>query len=161
MSSLEKDHRTELIFGLQRLSRQTGAYPTCYALKGIEILGQRPFAAGGFSDIWKGDLEGEIVCLKVLKAFDSPRMDDFVKVNRPDILLNSALTFPLQGFTREAVIWRQLRHPNILPFFGVYHLGITDPHMCLVSPWMKNGNVTSFLQRNPTVDRLSLVCSSL
>ncbi|KAJ7808155.1 hypothetical protein B0H13DRAFT_1668778, partial [Mycena leptocephala] len=42
----------------------------------------------------------------------------------------------------EALIRCQLSHPNLLPFFGLYHL---QNRLCLVSPWMENGNIYSFL----------------
>ncbi|KAJ7907807.1 hypothetical protein B0H13DRAFT_1618125, partial [Mycena leptocephala] len=43
---------------------------------------------------------------------------------------------------REALIWCQLSHLNLLPFFGLYCL---QNRLCLVSPWMENGNLYSFL----------------
>jgi serine/threonine protein kinase len=46
--------------------------------------------------------------------------------------------------------------PNLLPFLGIYYL---DKRLCLVSPWMENGNVMEFLRNEPpnTSHRLSLV----
>ncbi|KAJ7802914.1 kinase-like domain-containing protein, partial [Mycena leptocephala] len=57
---------------------------------------------------------------------------------------------------REALIWRQLTHPNVLPFFGVYYL---ETRLCLVSPWMENGNIMKFLEitQPATGLRLSLI----
>jgi serine/threonine protein kinase len=70
--------------------------------------------------------------------------------------LNCGLT-GIQEFGREALIWRQLCHPNLLPFFGLYYL---DNRLCLVSPWMENGNVMEFLKKAPpSANRLSLVSS--
>ncbi|KAJ7113484.1 kinase-like domain-containing protein [Mycena epipterygia] len=61
----------------------------------------------------------------------------------------------LKEFGREAVIWRQLCHPNLLPFFGLYYL---DKRLCLVSPWMENGNILKFLSKEVhKIDRLSLI----
>ncbi|KAF7333429.1 Protein kinase domain-containing protein [Mycena venus] len=61
----------------------------------------------------------------------------------------------MEEFGREAVIWRQLCHPNLLPFFGVYYL---DNRLCLVSPWMEHGNVVQFLRNAPPdTNRLSLI----
>ncbi|KAJ6474936.1 hypothetical protein C8R45DRAFT_834665 [Mycena sanguinolenta] len=59
-------------------------------------------------------------------------------------------------FSREASIWRQLSHPNMLPFFGLSYLNWT---LCLVSPWMENGNLSQYLEENLVNDdhRLSLV----
>ncbi|KAJ7855370.1 kinase-like domain-containing protein [Mycena leptocephala] len=66
----------------------------------------------------------------------------------------------LNKFGREALIWRQLAHPNVLPFFGVYYL---EARLCLVSPWMENGNIKKFLEINKpaTGVRLSMVSISI
>ncbi|KAJ7738433.1 hypothetical protein B0H14DRAFT_2407896, partial [Mycena olivaceomarginata] len=74
---------------------------------------------GSFSDIWKGLVGGETVAVKSMRQY----MDDDLAVT-------------LKKFGREALIWRQLSHPNLLPFFGVYTL---ESRLCLVSPWMDNG----------------------
>jgi len=55
----------------------------------------------------------------------------------------------LKEFSFEAVMWRQLSHPNVLPFYGVYHLDETVPRLCLTAPWMENGNVVEFLKCYP------------
>ncbi|KAF7333364.1 Protein kinase domain-containing protein [Mycena venus] len=61
----------------------------------------------------------------------------------------------LKEFSREALIWRQLCHSNLLPFFGLYYL---ENRLCLVSPWMENGNVMEFLRSEPPhLIRLSLI----
>ncbi|KAK0213802.1 kinase-like domain-containing protein, partial [Armillaria fumosa] len=57
-------------------------------------------------------------------------------------------------FCQEALVWRQLRHPNVLPFLGVNE-DLFAPRYCLVSPWMGNGNIMSYLQAHPDHDRLT------
>ncbi|KAJ7798447.1 kinase-like domain-containing protein, partial [Mycena olivaceomarginata] len=59
-------------------------------------------------------------------------------------------------FGYKAFIWRQLSHPNILPFFGISYF---NHRLCLVSPWMENGNIQQHLDKNSPgmVDRLSLI----
>lgn len=54
------------------------------------------------------------------------------------------------------MIWRQLRHPNLLPFYGVLENEF-NPLLALVAPWMPNGHLVGYLKRNPNVDRLLLV----
>jgi hypothetical protein len=49
-----------------------------------------------------------------------------------------------------------LDHPNILPFLGVND-NMFHPSFCLISPWKDNGNLLSFLEKNPHVDRLKAV----
>ncbi|EIN12521.1 kinase-like protein [Punctularia strigosozonata HHB-11173 SS5] len=41
---------------------------------------------------------------------------------------------------REATLWRQLYHPNVLPFIGVDRVTFNSCH-ALVSPWLNNGNI--------------------
>ncbi|KAJ8077648.1 hypothetical protein PM082_002081 [Marasmius tenuissimus] len=59
---------------------------------------------------------------------------------------------------REAIVWQQLRHPNLLPFVGMYYLGESQGQLCLVSPWMEQGNLVTFLKNAPPerVDRMQL-----
>ncbi|KAK0503541.1 hypothetical protein EDD18DRAFT_1063715, partial [Armillaria luteobubalina] len=57
-------------------------------------------------------------------------------------------------FCWEALVWRQLRHPNVLPFLGVSQ-NLFAPSYCLISPWMVNGNILSYLQAHPDHDRLT------
>ncbi|KAJ6583575.1 hypothetical protein DFH09DRAFT_841857, partial [Mycena vulgaris] len=49
-------------------------------------------------------------------------------------------------FCREALSWGLLRHRNILPFLCVYEDG---PSLCLLSPWMENGSLLTFLETYP------------
>ena len=62
-----------------------------------------------------------------------------------------------QEFSCEAVIWRQLRHPNVLPFYGVYHPDDDRSRLCLSSPWMDNGTIIQFLDDNPDTNCICLV----
>lgn len=48
-------------------------------------------------------------------------------------------------------------YPNNLPLYGVYYLDETHQQICIVSPWMRNGNITQFLRDNPSFPRSSLV----
>ena len=48
-----------------------------------------------------------------------------------------------------------LRHPNILPLLGVT---ISENRLVMVSEWMEKGNIEEFVNANPNVDRLEIVC---
>lgn len=54
-------------------------------------------------------------------------------------------------------MWGNLEHPNLLPFYGIYHLGDNYGRVCLVSLWMENGNICDYLEANPEAPRLPLV----
>ncbi|KAJ7134330.1 kinase-like domain-containing protein, partial [Mycena epipterygia] len=129
--------RPLLCKALLKLSRTSGLHPTCFALSGLQKLGQQ-VAGGGFGDIWKGLVRGQSVSVKVMRLFG----DTNVKT-------------ALKEFGHEALIWRQLSHPNLLPFYGLYYF---EGRLCLLSPWMSNGHVMEFLQKMPPdTNRLSLI----
>ncbi|KAJ7108576.1 kinase-like domain-containing protein, partial [Mycena epipterygia] len=133
----ESRDRPLLYKALLRLSRVSDLHPTCFPLSGLQKLGQQ-VAGGGFGDIWKSLLRDQSVSVKVMRLFG----DTNVKT-------------ALKEFGREALIWRQLSHPNLLPFYGLYYL---ENRLCLVSPWMSNGHVMEFLQNAPPdTNRLSLI----
>ncbi|KAJ7489298.1 hypothetical protein FB451DRAFT_1125592, partial [Mycena latifolia] len=128
--------RSSIFKALLRLSRASGLHPKCFPLSGLQKVGQQ-VAGGGFGDIWKGLINGQTVAVKMMRIFQDRKIESALK-----------------EFSREALIWRQLCHPNLLPFFGLYYL---ENRLCLVSPWMENGNILEFLSEAPHgVDRLSL-----
>ena len=60
-----------------------------------------------------------------------------------------------QEFRKEAVMWKYLKHPNVLPFLGA----TIDPPQ-LISVWVPGGNLSEYLKNNPDLggpDRLRLV----
>lgn len=67
----------------------------------------------------------------------------------------------VQEFSREVALWGQLSHRNVLPFWGVYHLGESNSQVCLVSPWMENGTIVQYLQNAPNAPRVLLVSAFL
>ena len=57
-----------------------------------------------------------------------------------------------QIFYHEAVVWKRMCHPNIIPFLGAT---LNPPQ--LVSDWMPSGNLTEFLRERMNANRLGLV----
>ncbi|KAJ7719294.1 kinase-like domain-containing protein [Mycena metata] len=126
-----------LVRVLLRLSRVSGRHPRCLTVADLKKEGMQ-VAAGNFSDLWKGSFRGKDVSIKVMRLFET-----------------SDIQVLLQEFSREALIWRQLSHPNLLPFYGLYFL---DRRLCLISPWMQNGNVLAYLNNKPAhINPLSLI----
>jgi serine/threonine protein kinase len=127
-------------------------------LTGVEVIGDSAVDGGGFGDVWKGRFRDHFVAMKVLKVYVTSDINDLMKVSSNVwLLVETADNEYSQKFSCEAVIWRQLLHPNILPFYGVYHLPNTGLKVCLVSPWMDNGNIRRFLRQFPETDRVRLV----
>ncbi|KAJ8080064.1 hypothetical protein PM082_016891 [Marasmius tenuissimus] len=129
-----------------RLSKNSGCCPKCLVIQNVEKQGEHPVGGGGFGDVWKGTINhaGSVraVCLKVVKVY-----------------LTSDVNRSLKEYLREAIVWKQLKHPNVLPFLGIYYLDNTRERICLVSPWMDRGDLVQYLKDTPreSVDHISLV----
>ncbi|KAK0190062.1 kinase-like domain-containing protein [Armillaria mellea] len=130
-------YRTAYRKCLQALCKARNVVPSSLLIRDLTREGDNPIASGGFADIWQGHLHDTQVCLKVLRVFGTEEQKARV----------------LRGFCQEALVWRQLRHPNVLPFLGV-NKELFTPRYCLVSPWMVNGNIMSYLEAHPDHDRL-------
>jgi Protein tyrosine and serine/threonine kinase len=135
------DSAQKLVFvrALTRLSDTSGFYPKSLTLTDVTPeRGRR--AAGGFADVYKGVCLGEDIALKVFKYPLPSGVDSLNSLRSSDD--------HLQNLLREFITWRQLSHPNVLPFYGVYFLDDSlEIRFCLVSPWMENGNIVEFLAR--------------
>ncbi|KAK7470196.1 hypothetical protein VKT23_001634 [Stygiomarasmius scandens] len=138
-SESSDSHRRKCLKYLRSLCRQFSILPPSYFLHDLVREGNYPISGGGFSDIYKGYSKSGPVCIKALRMF----------TNTTDIVQK------FKDFSNEALVWKQLKHPNVLPFLGVSTE--LSPRFCLVSPWMENGNVNSFLEKNPDHDRLRML----
>ncbi|KAK0486542.1 hypothetical protein IW261DRAFT_1456002 [Armillaria novae-zelandiae] len=137
-ASCLNQYRANCLKCLRVLSKIRNIVPSSFLFSSnLTKEGTNFITGGGFADIWKGRLHSTQVFLKVLRIFPP-------KIVRENIL---------RQFCREALVWRQLHHPNILPFLGV-NGDLFDPSFCLISPWMKNGNLMSYLEEHPDHDRL-------
>jgi len=129
-----------ILNGIVQLSKLSGLYPECLVVRGVQKLGHTAVAGGSFGDIWQGHVEGQEIAIKVMRVFGSSDVEKALK-----------------AFSHEAVLWRQLRHPNLLPFYGVYHWDLARSRICLISPWMSNGNTLLYLEKYPDSDRVPLL----
>jgi serine/threonine protein kinase len=132
--------------------------PSSHIISGdLTKIGESPTAFGGFADVWQGDQGGKRVCIKVLRiALNDTGGLRKVRIRRRRIaLFADGLSWVLQSFFKEAVVWKRLRHPNIVPF-----LGVTIKPLQFVSEWMPNGTLTHYVTKNPSVNRIALVSPS-
>lgn len=96
-----------------------------------------PLYRGGYGDVWKGEHYGQNVAVKVIRLY-----------------LTSDLQKVIHKFCKEVVMWRYLRHPNVLPLIGVMK---SENEFATVSDWMVNGNINEYVKAHPEVDRLMLL----
>ncbi|KAJ7846467.1 kinase-like domain-containing protein [Mycena leptocephala] len=129
--------RTLLSTALVKLVHDSELHPTCFTLSNFKKVGAQ-VGFGTSSDRFKGLVGDQIVSVKIMRVYNDFEVKAVMK-----------------EFGREAVIWRQLSHPNLLPFFGLCYL---EARPCLVSPWMENGDLVKFLRNAPPdTDRTSLI----
>ncbi|KAK1231524.1 hypothetical protein PQX77_005356 [Marasmius sp. AFHP31] len=134
--------RTSILRMMLHLSKRSGLCPSCLNINDVKRIGEHPIDGGGFGDVWMGEIENYLVCLKVVKLY---LISDVQKL--------------LKEYMREAIVWKQLRHPNLLPFIGMYYLDEARQQLCLVSPWMDRGNLAQYLKstERKLVDHQTLV----
>ncbi|KXN82766.1 Serine/threonine-protein kinase HT1 [Leucoagaricus sp. SymC.cos] len=133
--------RNDILTALILLSARAGLYPSCFTLKLSDLeTDKTPLASGHFGDIMRGTCEGQRLCIKVIKLYKKSHINAALKV-----------------FLKEAILWSQLQHSNLLPFYGVYRLDDCYGRICLVSPWMDNGTVVEYLRINHEANRLLLI----
>ncbi|KAH0580640.1 hypothetical protein H2248_002126 [Termitomyces sp. 'cryptogamus'] len=135
-------NRAQLIAAMHRLSSRTNLYPTRFFLKGSESLpslGDEPVAAGSFADVYRVMFQGEDMCFKAVRSYQRSQVEHMAKV-----------------YAKEAILWAQLSHPNILPFYGLVQIG---SRLAFVSRWAKNGNLEDYLKTgNPDANNRLLLC---
>jgi len=115
----------------------------------VHLLGPSPSACGGFADIWMCERihngRTDHVGVKIMRCNDAANVERYKKI--------------MKRLFRELRVWQVLRHPHVLPFYGV--CDVDNPFPGLVSPWMANGHVAKYLTDhlpNITIsDRLSLL----
>ncbi|KAJ3564996.1 hypothetical protein NP233_g7925 [Leucocoprinus birnbaumii] len=131
---LKSDERNRVLALLSKLTSTTRTFPQCYEVTGVKYQ-PVPIAEGGFGTVHRGlDLN---MCVKVMSQVDTSALTEWIK---------------------ELVLWSHSSHPNVLPFYGVF-LESTgqSQRICLVSLFMKNGNLHDCAPRLPQKSRLPLI----
>ncbi|KAG8947675.1 hypothetical protein FRC03_000974 [Tulasnella sp. 419] len=107
----------------------------------VQQLDEHPLFYGTIYDIYKGLYLGEMfVAMKVLRGPGTAGA-------RPQ---------DIRRFERQLDLWRTMNiHKHVLHLIG-YCL-VNGNQMCLVTPWMENGDVGMYLYRNPEADRFQLI----
>lgn len=134
--------------------------PTHMHMKGVVKIGRDPVGSGGFADVWKGIVNGVVVALKVprlhCEGVDSKIVEAASKLF---LYICSCLIRTSQQTCKEGFIWNRLSHENIIPLLGFY--SADNEPIIMVSPWMDNGNLTTYLRNNENANRQELVSPSI
>ncbi|KAK7055199.1 kinase-like protein [Favolaschia claudopus] len=125
---------------VRRLSEASDSLPSSLFIPNAVCTREiYPTFGGGFGDIYRATVGGKPVALKRMRQF----------------LQGSDLRRIHLKFCREALIWKDLKHPHILPLIGIDRDSFPD-FMCMVSPWMEHGTVIDYLKKygHDIVDKL-------
>jgi len=124
-----KYNRTLLPRTLRRLTMKITVHhnrlPQSFYLKGVKCSESESRGAGGFADVYYGEWEGQGVALKRLRVETrAPQADESLH----------------KQFCRESLLWMNLDHEYVLPFYGVSEDAFALS-ICMVLPWMNSGNI--------------------
>jgi hypothetical protein len=97
---LEHLHKPRHVKALLELSRKSGLYPQCLALRGVE-MDQLPVAHGGFGDVYKGRWQEKLIAVKVMKVYQNSDTDKLLKV-----VLNYSLLVHINSVRSIGILFR-------------------------------------------------------
>lgn len=77
-SDVELSHL--LLRALVKLSRDSGLYPKCLVLHGVDLNSKDPQESGRFGDVWKEQINGHTVAIKVVRTYVKSDLNEVAKV---------------------------------------------------------------------------------
>ncbi|KDQ53151.1 hypothetical protein JAAARDRAFT_436255 [Jaapia argillacea MUCL 33604] len=129
------------------LSLRCQQLPSSICVLGVQLRSKDSARGGSFADVFQGGLGETEVALKRLRVSHDSR--------RNQLSIQKMLF-------KEALMWQTLKHRYILPFLGIDAVSFV-PMYCMVSPWMRHGDILKFLETSASmqVDIDELVCFSV
>ncbi|KAJ7817993.1 kinase-like domain-containing protein [Mycena olivaceomarginata] len=133
----------EIAFGDSHFRYLPGEAPLPWCISQRDTL---PLARGGYGKIFRAHLD-------MADGHKPSRIQVSMRV-LPS--LNKApAREPIRRLMREARVWVNLRHPNVLPFIGLFDIGAPIP--ILVSQFCNFGHVGEYLNSHADANRNHLV----
>ncbi|KAJ6542587.1 kinase-like domain-containing protein, partial [Mycena capillaripes] len=126
---------------IRKLSESCDRLPSALFITGVTGKEEHPTFAGDYGDIYRATHDDRTVALKYVRAVHSMRGADLRRVRLK--------------FCQEALVWKDLGHPHILPFLGIDQNSFPSA-LCMVSPWIEHGTVMDYLEEHghANVDKL-------
>ncbi|KAL5478414.1 hypothetical protein ACEPAI_2598 [Sanghuangporus weigelae] len=143
---LTGNERKELDRFLYNKARNYGILPKSFYLCNVEKLQEHPIGGGSYGDVYKGRIGEQKVAVKISLFSGIPRRRDK----------------SIGNCARRHSFWKPLDHPNVLSFLGICSEEFLS--VGLVSPFMDNGDLPTYLRRNPIIDKFDMakqICSGL
>lgn len=98
------------------------------------------------------------VAIKALRTGEEP-LSSVGKVSRHCLSCCCYLT-KAKYIHRELYIWQRLHHPHVTKLLGIMTASntiIPGHSICMISPFREKGNLYTYLERHPDVDKIALV----
>jgi len=152
--------RSQCLRGLQKVSVRCGLLPKSYWISYSSLAephdGSSPTRK--VSRTHQRSIDGRLAAVKMVSLDRIENFSAFKHVRHfpsPKRPLPTPFLFGLlQRLCTNAVMWKRLRHPNVVNFLG---FGSDYPPFSLVYPWMSNGNLSDYMREHPDTDKLGLV----
>ncbi|KAF7373444.1 Kinase-like protein [Mycena sanguinolenta] len=116
---------------IRKLSERCDMLSSSLFIAGVSGREEHPTFGGGYGDIFRASYNEKPVALKRMRYF----------------LRGAELRHVHLKFCREALVWKDLRHPNILAFLGIDRDSFPST-LSMGSPWMEHGTILNYLQNN-------------
>ncbi|KAG8749898.1 hypothetical protein FRC11_010931, partial [Ceratobasidium sp. 423] len=118
----------------------------CDLTSTTKIIGTKPFAYGGYSEVWRGFEWGA-----------GATRDVAIKIIRVATRQTVSLERLKKRISREIVTWSAVGHRNILPFYGLSWVDGPDGLPAMVYPYCEAGTCSEYLKENADADRMGIV----
>jgi hypothetical protein len=140
--------------------RLSGELPSSIEILEVKFTSDTPIAAGSLSDTFVGTHNGNKVVIKRHWILPGANVTTWKvgsttiqeRATRRELVLTDQIQL-------NALVWRQLRHKNILEIKGVLSMDRGGPS--IISPWMDNGSLREYIRTDKykaQKHRIPLVC---
>ncbi|KXN87569.1 hypothetical protein AN958_08450 [Leucoagaricus sp. SymC.cos] len=141
------NERRRILHLLRKVVKSTQTFPKRNELSGVQCDLVHPISdEGSYGLIYQGTFEGQTVCVKAVRIFDT------------SLRTNAKTRKVLRAQAGELVLLAHISHQNIIPLYGAYLSTEPKPKICIVSPWMENGDLVDFLKKYPNTPPIPLMC---
>ncbi|KAJ7468554.1 kinase-like domain-containing protein [Mycena latifolia] len=127
---MEQEYSSKARHIIRKLSASSDMLPSSLFITGVRCE-EHPSFGGGFGDVYRASWNNQTVALKHMRYY--VRGDELRHIR--------------SKLCREALLWKDLEHPNILRFIGIDRESIPSS-FCMVSPWMEHGTILNYLNNH-------------